>query len=86
MAKKKQYDELHDPTPATHGDLNIWGGQLSTQAEETREEVREVKQQLNRMETKIDKLFDHIDKRIDHYVENRAPNLLGVKHDEVREI
>lgn len=98
MSKK---NNLNDPTPATHGDLNIWGGKLQADIQEVRDEVKGVKEeltdrmdgmqnqmnrtqsQMNRMEGKIDKLFIHIDKRIDHYVENRASDLLGVKHDEV---
>lgn len=94
MAKKKQRTDLGDPTPATHGDLNVWGGKLQEDIQDVREDVKEVetelkrevaslKSQLNRVEGKLDKLFDHIDKRIDGYVENRASDLLKVKHDEV---
>ncbi len=74
MAKKDTSD-LHDPTPATHGDLNVWGGKIQ-------EDIQEVKQQGNRIESKVDKILNHIDVA----VENRASELLGVKHDEIREI
>lgn len=103
MAKKKEFDELHDPTPATHGDLNIWGGQLRTEIEGVKNEVQKSRQETNgrldKIENKLDqfatkedlgkiakKITDHFDKHIESFVENRAANLLGVKHDEVREI
>lgn len=50
---------------------------------ETNERFDKLEKRFDQLEAKIDKLFDHIDKNIEAYVENRASDLLGVKHDEV---
>lgn len=96
MAKNKQNRDLQDPAAATHGDLNIWGGKIQEdvqevrgEVQEVREEVKEVKQQVNRLEGKVDRLEGKVDKILDHIdvaVEIQAEKLLGVKHDEVREV
>lgn len=94
MAKKNRTDDLHDPTPATHGDLDIWGGRiqeiLKTKAD--KKDIQRLEKRIDELATKEDlkkvvkEITDHFDKHIDTYVENRAADLLGVKHDEVREI
>lgn len=83
---------MQDPTPATHGDLNIWGGKIQEDIQEVRDDLGEVKLELAKKADKADlekwakKIMDHMDKHLEAYVENKASILLGVKHDEVREI
>lgn len=94
MAKKNRTDDLHDPTPATHGDLNIWGGQIQGDIRKLEKRVSELptRNDLKQYATKADlerfakQITDHIDTKIDAAVENRAADLLGVKKDEIREI
>ena len=100
MAKKNRSQDLHDPTPATHGDLNIWGNQITKILEEKADKgdlknlvtKDDLKQELAKYATKEDiqkavkQITDHFDEHIDTTVENRAADLLGVKKDEVREI
>lgn len=85
MVKKNRTEDLHDPTPATHGDLNIWGGRIQEILKDKAD-----KADIARLEKRITKGFedikDHIDSKIDAAVENRAADLLGVKKDEIREI
>lgn len=96
--KKKQKGDLQDPTPATHGDLNVWGGKLQEDIQEVRDALvkkpdkEDLRSELTRKADKADleiwarKIMDHFDRHMEAYVENKASILLGVKHDEVREI
>lgn len=83
MVKKNRTKDLHDPTPATHGDLNIWGGELTQNIETVKEAIKLLGQ---KMEKGFEGIKKHIDDKIDAAVENRAADLLGVKKDEIREI
>ncbi|MEK7557562.1 MAG: hypothetical protein AAB538_06275 [Patescibacteria group bacterium] len=85
MAEKKQSNDFRDPTPATHGDLNIWGGKIQEDIQEIRGELA-MKPNKEDLEKFAKKITDHFDKHIEAFVENRASQLLGVKHDEIREI
>ena len=85
MAKKKQTNDLQDATPATHGDLNIWGGKLQEDIQEVREELAKKADKAD-LEKWAKKIMNHFDQHMEAYVENKASNLLGIKHDEVREI
>lgn len=100
MTKKNRTDDLHDPTPATHGDLNIWGNRITEILKEKVDKSdlkqfatkNDLKQELAQYATKEDlkkfakQITDHMDEHIDTYAENRAADLLGVKKDEIREI
>lgn len=52
----------HDTTPATHGDLEIWGGRLIEKIDESAEEVKtELKADISATNKRLDKMTDRQD-------------------------
>ena len=78
----KMTRDLSDPTLATQGDLNTWGGKLQEDIQEVREELAKKADKAD-LEKWAKKIMNHMDKHLEAYVENKASNLLGVKHDEI---
>ncbi len=64
----------YDTTPATHGDLDIWGGRIMEVIDEKAEEVKtelraEIKQSTKELRTEFSRRMDKQDERLDNIEE-----------------
>lgn len=59
----------YDPTPATHGDLDIWGGRLIEMIDETKTELK----------AEIKEFRDEVNTRMGNFEDKQNNILLTVK-------
>lgn len=79
---------IHDKKqePVTLSDLETWGGQLTLNFNKDIQQVETKLEEVfsHKLDAWGEKIIKHFDQNIEAWIENRAADLLGVKHDEIR--
>lgn len=84
MDDEPTYDDIHDQSPATHGDLAIWGGQIGAEVRASEERLRqEMRASEQRTRRYFDRRFDELFEHIETVVENRLVDLGAARNDQV---
>lgn len=66
----------YDTTPATHGDLDIWGGRLTEIIDETKTEL---KADVNEVKAELKEFRDEVNTRMGNFEDKQNDILLTVK-------